>query len=167
MSWEYISCWIEHHPGLASWVQAVGSICAIIYAVRIANKQFQRTVDQQNKEEILQNQRLIGYAGRVVGTMRSTYTGIERYEYGIDEIQRCRIDLNDIALVMKDISIDNIKNLDICIEWIHLRHCLTNFVSALERDRTFSNSSMLEEMAPILHAAAVCQDDMLKVADRM
>ncbi|MEF0144351.1 MULTISPECIES: hypothetical protein [Pseudomonas] len=167
MSWECISYWIEHHPGLASWVQAVGSICAIIYAVRIANKQFQRTVDQQNKEETLQNQRLIGYAGRVVGAMRSTYTGIECYEYGVDEILRCKIDLKDIALVMKDINIDNIKNLDICIQWVHLRHCLTNFVSALERDRTFSNSSMLEEMALILHSAAECEDDMLKFAESM
>lgn len=29
MSWECVSYWIEHHPGLASWVQAVFSIIAI------------------------------------------------------------------------------------------------------------------------------------------
>lgn len=29
MSWEVVSCWIESHPGLASWVQAIGSILAI------------------------------------------------------------------------------------------------------------------------------------------
>ncbi|WP_289139555.1 hypothetical protein [uncultured Pseudomonas sp.] len=29
MVWEAISCWIEGHPGLASWVQAIGSILAI------------------------------------------------------------------------------------------------------------------------------------------
>lgn len=32
MSWEVVSCWIESHPGLASWVQAVGSIAAIMAA---------------------------------------------------------------------------------------------------------------------------------------
>lgn len=37
MSWEYVSCWIEHHPGLASWVQAVGSIAAILAAIWIAS----------------------------------------------------------------------------------------------------------------------------------
>lgn len=36
MSWEVVSCWIESHPGLASWVQAVGSIFAIIVAVAIS-----------------------------------------------------------------------------------------------------------------------------------
>lgn len=39
MSWESISYWIEHHPGLASWVQAVGSIIAILVAVRVASSQ--------------------------------------------------------------------------------------------------------------------------------
>lgn len=33
MSWEVISCWIEGHPGLASWVQAVGSVIALLFAV--------------------------------------------------------------------------------------------------------------------------------------
>lgn len=33
MSWEFVSCWIESHPGLASWVQAVGSVIALLFAV--------------------------------------------------------------------------------------------------------------------------------------
>lgn len=36
MSWEGISYWIEHHPGLASWVQAIGSIAAILVAIWIS-----------------------------------------------------------------------------------------------------------------------------------
>lgn len=39
MSWEVVFDWIEHHPGLSSWVQAVGSILAILVAVRIASSQ--------------------------------------------------------------------------------------------------------------------------------
>lgn len=39
MSWECILCWIEHHPGLASWVQAVGSIGAIIAAVWVSGRE--------------------------------------------------------------------------------------------------------------------------------
>ncbi|MBJ2241980.1 hypothetical protein [Pseudomonas sp. MF6768] len=37
MSWEVISCWIESHPSLASWVQAVGSIAAILVAIWISS----------------------------------------------------------------------------------------------------------------------------------
>jgi hypothetical protein len=39
MSWEVVSCWIEGHPGLASWVQAVGSIVSIWGAFAISNRQ--------------------------------------------------------------------------------------------------------------------------------
>lgn len=39
MSWECISYWIEHHPGLASWVQAIGSILAIVGAVAVSRSQ--------------------------------------------------------------------------------------------------------------------------------
>jgi phage-related tail fiber protein len=38
MSWQAISLWIEGHPGLASWVQAFGSIAAIFLAVFIASR---------------------------------------------------------------------------------------------------------------------------------
>ncbi|WP_404483480.1 hypothetical protein ABWL43_18405 [Pseudomonas sp. HT11] len=39
MSWEVVSCWIESHPGLASWVQAFGSIAALGIAIWVASSQ--------------------------------------------------------------------------------------------------------------------------------
>lgn len=39
MSWEVISCWIESHPGLASWVQAIGAIASIWGAFAISRSQ--------------------------------------------------------------------------------------------------------------------------------
>lgn len=42
MSWEGVLLWIEHHPGLASWVQAVGSIGAIFGAFAISSGQERR-----------------------------------------------------------------------------------------------------------------------------
>lgn len=34
-----VSKWIESHPGLAGWVQAVGSIAAIVFSLRVARRQ--------------------------------------------------------------------------------------------------------------------------------
>ncbi|PWK42262.1 hypothetical protein [Pseudomonas sp. OV226] len=50
MSWEFVSCWIEHHPGLASWVQAFGSIGAIIAAgyFPIAHEKVREKRDRRN-----------------------------------------------------------------------------------------------------------------------
>ena len=39
MSWEVVSCWIESHPGLASWVQAFGSIAALGIAIWVGSSQ--------------------------------------------------------------------------------------------------------------------------------
>lgn len=56
MSWDCVSYWIEHHPGLASWIQAVGSIGAIIGAFTVSSLQLrgqerQRRLDAQKKAE--------------------------------------------------------------------------------------------------------------------
>lgn len=49
MSWEVVSCWIESHPGLASWVQAVGSVIALLFAVLLPY--FGRRADRKQAED--------------------------------------------------------------------------------------------------------------------
>lgn len=56
MSWEYISSWIEVHPGLAYWVQAIGSIGAIIgafsvSAIQLRNQEKIRRLEARQKVE--------------------------------------------------------------------------------------------------------------------
>ena len=54
MSWESVSIWIEHHPGLASWVQAIGAIAALGIAIWIPNRQrFADRREAQRKEKTL------------------------------------------------------------------------------------------------------------------
>ncbi|MEE1866898.1 hypothetical protein [Pseudomonas auratipiscis] len=55
MSWECISYWIEHHPGLASWVQAVGSIAAILAAIWIASRdsRIRRNAEAESRKNAL------------------------------------------------------------------------------------------------------------------
>lgn len=38
MSWDSVLVWIEAHPGMASWVQAFGSIAAILIAIFLAGR---------------------------------------------------------------------------------------------------------------------------------
>ncbi|WP_460139705.1 hypothetical protein [Pseudomonas sp. S2_E01] len=54
MSWENISFWIEHHPGLASWVQALGSIAAIWGAFQISNMQVKKQSLHKEKDTRIQ-----------------------------------------------------------------------------------------------------------------
>ncbi|QQU69314.1 hypothetical protein I6I45_04790 [Pseudomonas fluorescens] len=62
MSWEVVFCWIESHPGLASWVQAFGSIAAIIAAMWIASRQARNQVKREKKDAA---QTSLAQAGRL------------------------------------------------------------------------------------------------------
>lgn len=50
MSWEVVSCWIESHPGLASWVQAIGAIASIWGAFAISNSQVKQRKELEQKK---------------------------------------------------------------------------------------------------------------------
>ena len=52
MSWEVVSCWIEGHPGLASWLQAFGSIFAIFVAIWIASGQHRKQVRAEREKDV-------------------------------------------------------------------------------------------------------------------
>lgn len=54
MSLEVFFCWIEKHPGLASWIQTIGSIIAIAVAVWIASVPERRhRKEQLDKENVM------------------------------------------------------------------------------------------------------------------
>ena len=61
MSWEVVSYCIESHPGLASWVQAIGSLVALAVAIgvalwqgRLSRKLFRDQINHEAEESRLQ-----------------------------------------------------------------------------------------------------------------
>lgn len=47
-----VLCWIESHPGTASWVQAIGGLLAIIFAGRFVGKQIRHAEFQQRRFQL-------------------------------------------------------------------------------------------------------------------
>jgi len=64
MSWEVVSCWIEGHPGLASWVQAFGSISALGIAIWIASSQRHAQLKADKEKSRLIVSLVVTLAGR-------------------------------------------------------------------------------------------------------
>lgn len=62
MDWGCVSYWIEHHPGLASWVQALGSIAAIFAAIWVASSQARNQLKREKREA---GKRSLAHAGRL------------------------------------------------------------------------------------------------------
>lgn len=88
MSLEVVSCWIESHPGLASWVQAFGSIAAILAAIWLAGRDSRARRLSENDAKISalwrahtavdDTVRRVGTAVKTVETM-----SIDRYAMGM------------------------------------------------------------------------------------
>lgn len=55
-------CWVEAHPGLAAWVQAIGSIAAIAAAIRIASRQHSETENRIKGEQLDRHSAQVGRA---------------------------------------------------------------------------------------------------------
>ncbi|WET08657.1 hypothetical protein P3S72_19375 [Pseudomonas sp. D3] len=60
--WEGFLCWVELHPGLASWVQAFGAIAAILVAMLIASSQARNQIKREKEDA---SQRSLAQAGRL------------------------------------------------------------------------------------------------------
>ena len=67
MSWDVILRWIEAHPGLSSWIQAIGSIAAIVVAIvlsgresryRLKMEKVARTNDLQRAISVIQRAKI-------------------------------------------------------------------------------------------------------------
>jgi hypothetical protein len=83
MSWEVISTWIESHPGLASWVQAFGSVAAILIAVWISNTEsrIRKAAEKHaRKSAIIRCQWVLANSGDIVGKITKSLIGTELTE---------------------------------------------------------------------------------------
>jgi hypothetical protein len=65
MSWEIVSCWIESHPGLASWIQAVFSVIAIAAAGYFPIAHERKRENRERKNML----RTLGYVAYTLETL--------------------------------------------------------------------------------------------------
>ena len=84
MSWECVSYWIEHHPGLASWMQAVGAIAAIGIAIWIPYRQRAKEAEERanvrSELELSRTEQLLSINNElemIVGNLPHEYAGAD------------------------------------------------------------------------------------------
>lgn len=152
---------------IAAWVQAVGSILAIVYSVRVANRQHQRTIELRAKDDVSQGVRLIGYAGHVMGLMGDTMQSIDSFNDELQDVHRRLRLLQDTHKVLSEVGLDSIRNLDLCIEWIQLRHALFAFISEIEKHQKIHDMKHSPSLRAAYSAAEKCMSQMFKVADSL
>jgi hypothetical protein len=71
MGWEAVSCWIEGHPGLASWIQAIFSVFAIAAAGYFP-------VAHERKRENRARKNMLRTLGYVAYTLETLIDGLSK-----------------------------------------------------------------------------------------
>lgn len=88
MSWEVVSCWIEGHPGLASWIQAIFSVIAIVAAGYFP-------IAHERRRESRERKNMLSTLGYVAFTLEKLIAGLASALSDKDLQNSWRISSND------------------------------------------------------------------------
>ena len=81
MGWESVMCWVEAHPGLASWVQAFGSIAAILVAIFLSGREsrYRMRVERQARKDAIERAYLVAEncRSRVIQALETWKNGLQ------------------------------------------------------------------------------------------
>lgn len=115
MSWEVVSCWIEGHPGLASWLQAFGSIAALGIAIWVASSQrrAQLKADKEKSKLLLslvvtlagRAERAVVFKSKEISSVRANLnliTGLCHTLDAVDLMQLPRVELIEPICTLRD-----------------------------------------------------------------
>lgn len=117
----------------AAWVQAVGSVVAILIAVWVANKQSQERIEtlrSQNNELLKKIYGVAKYAAQVSANT-FFYLGQEQPE---DEIVRKFLGaLRDCETLSREVSFVQVPLSEVALGWLELRHAISDIREHTER----------------------------------
>lgn len=100
-------CWIEGHPGLAAWFQAIGAIISIIAAFYISR--YQLTVRDRRESETAYRKIGLGYSFlRLV--FKNYFVGLnfDSNEYSLSFIKANIKILNEVVRILSDVSLESV-----------------------------------------------------------
>lgn len=108
MSWECIFYWIEQHPGLASWVQALGAIFSIWVAWLIARSQAKKIERQSLRQDESKCNAVIQILRHAKLVIKSNFDMSNNSE----KIERFRVDLSRLILLFGEVRLFDVPSAD-------------------------------------------------------
>lgn len=131
-AWVLLSSGKAFLPGssteLAAWVQAFGSIGAIVGAVFISRQQYQRDAKRLEEERQSQSIKLGGIVVWAVESLHQTIFHVEMPDAGFHNYQR-HLDLLDETLaVLRSVDINAIRDVELATKWTQLGQVVADFI---------------------------------------
>jgi len=112
----------------AAWIQAIGSIAAIIGAVWVSRAQTQRDEQRRRIDETEEYVKLAGFTSYVIGAMQETISHLEHESPEFQDVERHLWLLEECGDVLKSVSFHSIKGVILATKWVQLRQVLIDFI---------------------------------------
>ena len=124
MSWESILGWVEVHPGLASWVQAFGSIAAILVAIWLSGREsrYRMHIERQARKDAISRAVLVAEncRTRVIQALDTWKNGLQTR--GLQSVVMSS--LNQALFPLRSFEAESGADVDICAHIAAVRHAL-------------------------------------------
>jgi ferritin len=168
MNWGCILYWIEQHPGLASWVQAFGSVAAILVAIYIASSQARIERKRQRSHGLNEYVKLSAFSAYIVEGMRQTIEKCEAIDAGFDDFDRHLSLLEESLEVLKSVEFSSIQSVLLATKWIQLRQILFDFIREGRKDIDLDKviCYRLEHMRRNMDRAIIIQSELFNTAPK-
>ncbi|OBS35910.1 hypothetical protein [Pseudomonas syringae] len=146
-TWVIFSSGKSFLPGssieLAAWVQAFGSIGAIVGAIFISRQQYQRDAKRLEEERQSQSVKLAGIAAWSVESMHQTILHLEMHDAGFHNYQRHLDMLDETAAVLRSVDINSIRDIELAMKWTQLGQFLADLIREGRKDDSIMKVRML------------------------
>lgn len=122
--WEGFLIWVELHPGLASWVQAFGSIVAIGVAIWLSNSESRYRV---NAVKEARRQAILRAISIVEGARRKLDDSLGAWDEAIKSKGVMRVfvsSMSETLAPLRDFQSDSGADYDICDHVLDARHAV-------------------------------------------
>jgi hypothetical protein len=125
-----------------AWVQAVGSVGAILIAVWVANRESneRRSTERDRENELLK--KIYGVAKYATEVSVNTYSYIDQDRPEDDVVAKLLGSLRECELLLKEVSFIQVPLSEVALGWLELRHAVNDVRDHTERyldDPTYDN----------------------------
>ncbi|MCO7626434.1 hypothetical protein NJC08_08415 [Pseudomonas fluorescens] len=126
----------------AAWVQAVGSVAAILIAIWMANKQSQERIEIVRKQENELLKKIYGVAKYAAQVSVNTFVYINQEHPEAAIVRKFLGALRECEILSREVSFTQVPLSEVALGWLELRHAISDVRDHTERyleDPAFDN----------------------------
>jgi len=126
----------------AAWVQAVGSVAAILIAIWMANKQSQERIEIVRKQENELLKKIYGVAKYAAQVSVNTFVYINQEHPEATIVRKFLGALRECEILSREVSFTQVPLSEVALGWLELRHAISDVRDHAERyleDPAFDN----------------------------